>query len=395
MGRSPGSRPTLAKVAEHAGVSVSTASLAFSGAGPITPETRDRVLAAAAELGYSGPNPLGRQLRSGRSGIVGVVIGDQPGRAFRDPVSVQVLDGLMQVLGEQGLGVLLVPGIDRDACAPCADPAGHSGAQTGGQTGGQGGEQGGEPAERPRVAPVDPLVESAAMDVAVLVWGVLTDDPNLAALQRRGVPVVVGEGHEVQGSPLVRIEDRAGAAEAVRHLVDLGHTRIAEITLPFGRGERSGPVDATRLGLVDRTPARNRLAGVRDVVEPVLSWETPASLVEHGRDAATEILGQWVPATERPTAIFAHSDLLAAGAVIAARELGLRVPEDVSIAGFDGLDLPWLSPDVLTSVHQPLREKGAELGRAVVALLAGEDPAEHVLPVRLVQGTTTGPVPEA
>ena len=358
MTRNNAGRPTLARVAERAGVSVSTASLAFSGAGPITPETRDRVLAAAAELAYSGPNPLGRQLRSGRSGIVGVIIGDNPGRAFRDPVSVKVLDGLMQVLGEQGLGVLLVPGTSRVEGVP-----------------------------------VDPLVASAAMDVAVLVWGVVTDDPNLEALQRRGVRVVVGEGRPVEGAPLVAIEDRAGSAEAIRHLVALGHTRIAEIALPFGREERTGPVDAQRLAQADRTPSSNRLAGVRDVVEPVITWETPASLVEHGRDAAMAILGEWVPDSERPTAIFAQSDLLAAGAVIAARELGLRVPEDVSIAGFDGLDLPWLSPDVLTSVHQPLGEKGAALGRAVLGLLAGDEPTAVTLPVRLVQGTTTGPAP--
>ncbi|AEG43414.1 LacI family DNA-binding transcriptional regulator [Isoptericola variabilis] len=364
MGRTHPSRPTLAKVAEVAGVSVSTASLAFSGAGPITPETRDKVLAAAAELGYTGPNPLGRQLRSGRSGIVGVVIGDQLGRSFRDPVSVQVLDGLVQVLGEEGLGVLLIPGV----CASGPDAA----------TG---------------LVAVDPLVDGAAMDVAVLVWGVLEEDPTLDALQRRGVPVVVGEGRPVEGAPLVALEDRAGTAEVVRHLVELGHTRIAEITLPFGRGERSGPVDAARLAQVDRTPTRHRLAGVRDVVEPVLSWETPASLVEHGRDAAAEILGAWVPADERPTAIIAHSDLLAAGAVIAARELGLRVPDDVSIAGFDGLDLPWLSPDVLTSVHQPLREKGAALGRAVIDLLAGKEPTTVTLGVGLRPGTTTGPAP--
>ncbi len=372
MTRRPEARPTLARVAERAGVSVSTASLAFSGAGPITPDTRSRVLAAAEELGYTGPNPLGRQLRSGRSGIVGVVIGDNPGRAFRDPVSVKVLDGLMQVLGEQGLGVLLVPG--RHPAPPTDETAA---------------------GDVPRVAPVDPLVESAAMDVAVLVWGVLTDDPNLSALQRRGVRVVVGEGHEVEGAPLVRIDDRGGSAAAIRHLLDLGHTRIAEITLPFGRDERSGPVDAERFALADRTPTVNRMAGVRDVVEPVITWETPASLVEHGRDAAMEILGQWVPDSERPTAIFAQSDLLAAGAVIAARELGLRVPEDVSIAGFDGLDLPWLSPDVLTSVRQPLQEKGEALGRAVVGLLAGDEPTVQTLEVHLVQGTTTGPAPRS
>ncbi|WP_418277895.1 LacI family DNA-binding transcriptional regulator [Isoptericola jiangsuensis] len=356
MGRTPGSRPTLAKVAQQAGVSVSTASLAFSGSGPITPETRDKVLAAAADLGYTGPNPLGRQLRRGRSGIVGVVIGDQPGRAFRDPVAVQVLDGLVDMLGAEGLGVLLIPGVrGRDT--------------------------------------VDPLLETAAMDVAVLVWGALSDDPTLAAIERRNLPVVVGEGRAVEGAPLVAIEDRAGTAEAVRHLRELGHTRIAEIALPFDEHERSGPVDAARLAQADRTPTVNRLAGVRDVVAPVLTWECPASLVEHGRDAATEILGTWVPSSERPTAIVAHSDLLAAGAVIGARELGLRIPQDVSVAGFDGLDLPWLSPDVLTSVHQPLREKGSALGRAVVDLLAGGEPTTVTLSVGLVPGTTTGPVP--
>ncbi|MBD7980027.1 LacI family DNA-binding transcriptional regulator [Oerskovia merdavium] len=355
----PPGRPTLARVAALAGVSVSTASLAFSGAGPITPETRDRVMAAATELGYAGPNPLGRQLRSGRSGIVGVVIGDQLKRAFRDPVAVQVLDGLVSTLGTSGLGVLLIPGI------PSEDPS----------------------------RAVDPLIESAAMDVAVLVWGIGTDDATLAALQRRGVPVVIGEGHPVPGTPLVGIEDRKGTAEVVRHLVDLGHTRVAEITLPLDNSRRSGVIDADRLAQADRTPTLNRLAGVRDVVEPLISWETEASLVEHGHAAAVEILGTWVPSDERPTAIIAHSDLLAAGAVLGAKELGLRVPEDVSVAGFDGLDLPWLSPDTLTSVHQPLAEKGAELGRAVVSLLAGKEPETVMLDVTLVVGTTTGPVP--
>jgi DNA-binding LacI/PurR family transcriptional regulator len=145
-------RPTLADVASAAGVSVSTASLAFSGAGPIAAATRTRVLEAASTLGYSGPNPLGRQLRRGRSGIVGVVVGDSLKRAFRDPVAVQMLDGLVGTLAPLDLGVLLIAGP--------SDPS--------------------EP-------PVDPLVESAAMDVAVLLWGGTSDDPVLTALRRRGV----------------------------------------------------------------------------------------------------------------------------------------------------------------------------------------------------------------
>src|SRR5690606_15383908 len=85
---------TLTDVARAAGVSLSTASLAFSGAGPISDATRDKVLAAAAELGYHGPNPVAASLRRGRSGVVGIVMGAAVRRAFRDPVSIQFLDGI-------------------------------------------------------------------------------------------------------------------------------------------------------------------------------------------------------------------------------------------------------------------------------------------------------------
>lgn len=351
----PRVRPTLADVAAAAKVSVSTASLAFSGAGPIAAATRQRVLDAAVELDYAGPNPLGRQLRRGRSGIVGVVVGDALKRSFRDPVSVQVLDGLVGTLGSLGLGVLLIPGP--------SDPT--------------------EP-------PVDPLVESAAMDVAVLMWGGTTDNPTLTALQRRGIPTVVVEGRQQEGVTTVGIDDRHGMTEATQHLLALGHERIAVVTLPFDRARRDGVVDDDRLSQIDWEITRRRLAGVTDAgVTPLAIYETPASLVEHGKTAGFALLSR----DDRPTAVVCQSDLLASGVVLAARELGLRVPEDVSVAGFDGLDLPWLAPDALTSVVQPLAEKGAAVGHAVEDLLAGETPPYRELGVTLRIGTTTGPAP--
>lgn len=313
------------------------------------------MLAAAADLDYLGPNPLGRQLRSGRSGIVGVVVGDALRRAFRDPVSIQVLDGLVGTLGEMGLGVLLIPGP-------------------------------GDPAE----VPVDPLVLSAAMDVAVLLWGSGTQDPVLDALRRRGVPTVVVEGVPEPDVATVGLDDRRGMADAVRHLQALGHERFACVTLSFDRFRREGFVEPARWDEVVWQVTRRRLDGVLDAgVVPELVYETPASLVEHGKAAGFAILSR----EDRPTAVVCQSDLLASGVVLAARELGLAVPGDVSVAGFDGLDLPWLAPDVLTSVGQPLAEKGAVVGRAVASLLAGEMPEPTVLPVALRPGTTTGPVP--
>jgi len=348
-------RRTLADVAAAAGVSVSTASLAFSGAGPISAATRERVRAAATALGYPGPNPLGRQLRRGRSGIVGVVVGDALRRSFRDPVSVQMLDGITSELGPLGLGVLLIPG-PHDADEP----------------------------------PVDPLVQTAAMDVAIMLWGGTLDERVLDALRRRTIPTVLIEGRAAPGVSVVGIADRQGIAAVTSLLRGLGHTRIAVVTLPLAGDRVSGFVDDERLRALHWDLTQRRLAGVHDAgVEPVAIYETAAALVEHGAQAGRALL----TLPQRPTAIVCHCDLLAGGVVLAARELGLRVPQDVSIAGFDGLDLPWLAPDVLTTVAQPLAEKGRAAGREAARLLDGGEPMALELPVDLVVGTTTGPPP--
>lgn len=350
-------RPTLADVAAAAGVSVSTASLAFSGAGPIAATTRDRVLAAAAALAYSGPNPLGQQLRTGRSGIVGAVFGDRLRRSFRDPVSIQMLDGLAQALSARDVGILLIP------------------------------SEAGE---------VPPLAAHAAMDAAVVLLCNGPDDAVVAALARRGIPVVVVEGD--LGTPgglgavaghataSVGIDDRRGTERLVCELLALGHTRFGVVALPYGHDRRLGEPDPARDPRSGYVATRRRLAGIADAgVVPEVVIETPASLVEHGRSAGREILTRPNP----PTAIVALSDLLASGVVLAARELGLRVPEDVSVAGFDGVDLPWLAPDVLTTVRQPLAEKGRVAGEAALALIAGEAVPDVLLPVELQLGTTT------
>src|SRR5947209_2886075 len=101
-------RPTLRDVAERAGVSVSTASLVFSGKGPVAEATGERVRAAAAELGFTGPNPLASSLRQGRSGAIGVLVEGRLRMAFRDPFAVAVLDGLAEVLEAVPTGMLLI-----------------------------------------------------------------------------------------------------------------------------------------------------------------------------------------------------------------------------------------------------------------------------------------------
>jgi DNA-binding LacI/PurR family transcriptional regulator len=236
----------------------------------------------------------------------------------------------------------------------------------------------------------DLLVSTAPMDAAVLLFGARRTSPILGALQRRGIPVVLGEGPTGLGVPVVGVADRLGTAMIIDHLRGLGHERIGVVTLPLGGPRRCAPVGPGRLAEIDCPPAEHRLDALGDTgLAPVAIVEASASLVEAGTQAGRVLLDVADP----PTAVLTQSDLLAAGVLIAARELGLRVPEDVSVAGFDGLDLPWLTPDVLTSVVQPFAEKGAAIAEAVAAILAGEQPADVELPVQLRVGTTTGPVP--
>lgn len=342
-------RPTLAAVAARAGVSPSTASLAFSGSPRVTAPTRARVLAAAAELGYAGPDPIAASLRRGRSGVIGAVVGERLLYAFRDPVAILLLDGITEVLGSHDVGLLLLAG---DTGRP-------------------------SPAQIARIP----------LDAAIFATCGLEDDPALELLRARGVPVVAVEGPVVEGVVLIDIDDRTGTARLARHLHDLGHRRVEVVAMPLRLDGRRGPVDAARRNRVHYRDVRHRLEGVEDVFGPVPAFETASNAVDEGTHAGRALLD--VPAARRPTAVIAQSDVLAAGVLRAAEELGLRVPEDVSVAGFDGAELPWLGGVRLTTVVQPTDEKGRLAARAAMELVEGRTPPDVLLPVSLRIGTTT------
>ena len=346
-------RPTMADVAELAGVSLSTVSLTYSGAGPITDETRAKVEKAAETLGYGGPSPLGKRLRSGRTDIVAVVIPERLSRAFRDPHALRTMDGLLSELGEMGLGVLLVP------------------AATGAD-----GER--------------PLVESAAMDAAV-VMRVRSEgpDPTLEILAKRGIPAATLDAPHRPGLGNVSLDDRRGTADLIRKLVALGHERIGTVTLPWGYDGTTEVHDSPATPPLWASTS-NRLDAFADAgVEPCVVVEARASMVEEGIAAGHLALSH----SSRPTAIVAQSDLLAAGVVLAARELEMRVPHDVSVTGFDGLDLPWLAPHELTTMVQDSVAKGRILAKEVKALLEGETPAPVMTEVTFREGTTIAKAP--
>ena len=353
----PSGQATLKQVADLAGVSLSTASVVFSGARPVTETTRDKVLAAAVELGWSGPNPLARSLRQGRTGVVGVVLSERLLYAFRDPYSAAVLDGLADALDASASSMLLLP-------RPPAGALEHDAAAVG-------------------------RLSGAALDGVVLAGCGLADDPVIAHLHARGVPMVGLGGAPDERLARVLVDDRSATAGLARHLRDLGHERVAVIAFPLELDGVCGAVHDDRLLGARVTEARERALGVRDLLGPVPVLEVDANSHAAGEQAARELLD--VDPAVRPTALVAESDVLAAGVLAAASSLGLEVPGDLSVTGFDGVSIPW-APE-LTTVEQPGAEKGRLAGQMINRLLAGEPVDDVTMTATLRIGATTGPAP--
>jgi len=343
-------RATISDVARAAGVSPSTASVVFSGKTAVSDATRQRVLDAASDLGYTGPDPRAASLRLGRSGIVAVVVGSSLNLIFRDPVQRLMMDGLAEAVAPLGAGLLLL--------------------------------------RAPSDVENAPTLMTAPIDAAVLIG---CDGPLRASLDTahaRGLPIVVIEGDAGAGVPRVMLDNREAQRAAAEHVRDLGHTRVAIVALRISLGVDGGWIGADADITIDVT--RDRLLGARDVFPDAPALATTGSSIDAGLAAGRELFAD--PA-QRPTAVIAQSDLLGAGIVRAAEEAGLRVPEDVSVTGFDGIPVDGLAPYELTTLVQAATEKGRAAGAAIAAMLDGLEPASLLLTCPLRIGNTTGPAP--
>jgi DNA-binding LacI/PurR family transcriptional regulator len=351
------SRPGVVTVARAAGVSPSTVSNVFNRPDVVRPELRERVLRAAAELGYGGPDPAARSLRNGRASALGVVIRERLAHAFEDTATVRVLQGVSDAADPHQLGLVIVPAYPEE-----------------GTTEG-------------------PAVRHAAVD-GLLLYSLAGDDPLIEAARRRHLPIVVIDSPAGTELPFVGIDEEAAGAAAMRHLLDLGHRGIGVLSLRLSARDRPGHAGARSQERATASVPMGRLAGAaRAAADAGVAWndvlvvQRQISSVEHGRTGAHALLD----AAPETTAVFALSDALALGARIAARERGLSVPGDLSIVGFDDSAS---ETEGLTTIHQPLRDKGRIATERLLAALAGTPPAERreLLPTRLVvRGSTARP----
>ncbi|MDF2561206.1 MAG: transcriptional regulator [Microbacterium sp.] len=341
-------RPTIADVAREAGVATSTASVVFSGKAKVAPATRERVLRAAAELGYAGPDPRAASLRRGRSGIVAVVLEGHLRAAFLDPVTTAMMDGLTDGLADLSAGILLM----RD-----------------------------EPGEGTAIA-------DAPVDAVVLIGCSGRTRASLEVVVGRGLPVVVIEGDAGEAIPRITLDNAAASADIAKHVYDLGHRDVALVTLPLDSDRERAAVTPERLEHATVDVTVHRLAGTREVFPDAPAISASGSLIDEGVLVGRMLLAD---AATRPTAVLAQSDLLAVGVIRAAEELGLRVPEDLSVAGFDGIALDGLGDLTLTTSVQPAVEKGRAAGEQVARMLRGDPGVTQHLTCRFRAGTTTGP----
>jgi LacI family transcriptional regulator len=325
---------------------VGTVSRALNGYPDVSASTRERVVELARQLDYT-PTAAARALVLERSYLIGVFLETGEGHPdLQHPFFHGVLVGLKERIGEAGYDLLLFA------------------------------REGAADGER------DSYLKRSRhqnVDGAVLM-GVDPEDPQLLTLLGSEIPCV-GIDIELAGAGGAHVisDNVAGAALAVRHLAELGHERIATIT-----------------GMLDTHPGRDRLRGYREELQrrglPFRDDYVFAGdyYFESGAAAVTRLLALEQP----PTAIFAASDLMAMGAIRAATEAGLRLPDQLSIVGFDDIPFAEHTTPPLTTLRQDKHGLGAAAGEALIRRIESADGngAARTLPVELqVRGTTAPP----
>jgi len=335
-------RPTIADVARRAGVSKGAVSFALNGRPGVSEATRERILAAADELGWA-PSHQARSLSISRAFSLGMVIARDPGLLGSDPFFPTFIAGVETVLAERGQALVL-----QVVSEGTAEQEGYR-----------------------------RLAQHARVD-GVFLSDLRRHDPRIGLLEELGLPAVTLNRPDVPSPfPAVSLDDRPGIAAAVDHLVQLGHTRIAHVAGPgefvHGHGRRQA--------FLDTLQAHGLPPG----------WVEASDFTASGGTATTRRL-LTNDKTDRPTAIVYANDLMAMAGIGVAQSIGLSVPGDLSVTGFDDTELSAHTHPPLTTVRTDVFGWGQVAARTLLALIDGERTDDVELePARLVVRESTAP----
>jgi DNA-binding LacI/PurR family transcriptional regulator len=330
---------TINDIAKEAGVSKTAVSFAFNDSSQLAPSTVRHIREIAERLGYT-PDPIARSMTTRRTNALGLLLPQDIATALANPFYTQFIRGIGKVCGSVGLTLMLVP---------------------------------------PLWGSMLKAIPHATVDGFVVV-GLEVDRGEILLMRRRDVPFVMVDSEAPADVPSVNVDDRSGAYAVMRHVLERGHQRIAVICIESGKAGHIEEYTGTLAA---------RLAGYRAALEAHgLSLDSPgiqvveAATTWEGGQTAFEQL--W-SSGQRPTAIVAMSDIIAIGVMDAAQERRLHLPRDLSVAGFDDLpDTRHMRPG-LTTVRQPVEEKGRLAAEVLVAALAKDCPVNHhMLPTELV-----------
>lgn len=342
---------TLKDIASALGVSATTVSNAFNRPDQLSKKLRDHIVSSANELGYYGPSAAGRALRTGRSDSIGIINYTDFSYALKDPMAISFLQGVASICDRETMNMVLLPGIGRaNNALPAFDSM------------------------------VDTFIIQSCFITSDLVKRVLA----------QGSRAIMVDG-KIDGLASVTISDKASARNAAQHLVDLGHTHFAILSFQLNSYERKQVFHLEEVESAEHYVATQRLQGY---LEPIKAANLPTRQVtikecldnssDVGAQAALEVLIK----NERPTAILCMSDRLAIGVIRAAEKLGLSVPEDLSVIGFDNIEAAASSQPPLTTIEQ----LGYEKGQLAAELAIGpETPNSIELPAKLILRESTAP----
>jgi len=340
----PVPRARIADVAREAGVSKAAVSFAFNSPDRLRPETADRIRQVATALGYR-PHPVARMLTAGSTAMIGILSPQPLAQAFANPFFSLFAEGVALVTEDRGFGLLFIS---------------------------------------PLHGSLERAMARATVD-GVIVIGLGRHHPEVESIRRAGLPTVLVDAPAWPEHGAIEIDDTSGAFAAASHLLELGHRDVLILTLHPSEGQDD------EVSVMGRRMRGYRLALEEfDVsVEPDHVRLAPATF-DGGETAFLQAWGDGL----RPTAVLAMSDAVAAGVLQAARQLGLSVPRDLSVVGFDDLPLTRFTDPPLTTVHQPVRHKGEEAARMLLGTLdpnRGRGGEHRVLETRLVVRQSTAP----
>lgn len=357
MSPTPRRHATLASLAAELKVSRTTISNAFNRPDQLSTDLREHILATAKRLGYPGPDPVARSLRTRKAGAVGLVMAEPLTYFFSDPAARDFVAGVAQSCEELGQGLLLVA-------------VGPSRSQEDGNA----------------------AVLGAGVD-GFVVYSVCDDDPSLqVVLQRRLPVVVVDQPKGLADVSRVGIDDRAAMRELADYVLGLGHREIGLLTMRLGRDRRQALADDDRLRSLKFDVQRERIIGVWDAMQA--AGVDPDSLTvvesyEHLPQSGGEAAKVALEANPRITALMCTADILALSAMDYLRAHGIYVPGQMTVTGFDGV--PEAVSRGLTTVAQPSLRKGHRAGELLLKPPRSGLPVVELLETELIRGRTSGP----